>query len=172
MCSLDSETSVYRVKISNLPSKITKEELLKRLNIPLKYIERFEFPDQSVSNKPMVVYLVKQPSENLLRKKIREWHNSPFSKDLPNKMKCQLERNMNDFDWDDHSDSSEISSQSLPPTTKFAPWYDGKKDTLSTCIQTEQSNGTNMKLAQMNNSPNITRKKAMSKIRLRMFLGF
>ncbi len=164
------------MRISNLPSTVTKEQLLKRLDIPSKYIERLKFPDQAVSNKPMVVYIVNQPSENLLRAKAREWHNIRFSPDVWNKIKCQLERNMTYYNWDYPNDSSETlipsrTSSSASNTsnhiqstaTKMASWFNGKKNTSLTSIQTEQSDGTNLKSEETNNTPSTTRKKAMSK---------
>jgi hypothetical protein len=157
------------MRISNLPATVTKEQLLTQLNIPSKFIERLKFPDQSVSNKPMVVYMVNQPSENLLRAKIREWHNIQFSPDVPNRIKCQLEWNMNYYDWDYRNHLSETlirsrtsssafnsSSHIQSTVTKIAPWFNGKEETSSTSIQTEQSAGTNLRSAEM-------KKKAMSK---------
>ncbi len=172
MSCLDPAKSSYRVRISNLSSTITKEQLLKRLNIDKKYLNYLRFSDKLVSNEPMVAYIVNQPSENFMRSKIREWHNSPFSPDIPNKMKCQLEWNMDFFDWNYRSDLVEVlarnqASSSMsntgnntwPTTTKYAPWYDGKKDTPSISSQNEQSNVTDA-----NHTPNTARKRAMSKI--------
>jgi hypothetical protein len=167
LSSLDIETNGYRVRISNIPSTVTKEQLLRRLNILPRYIERLKFPEQSVSNKSMVVYIIDQPSENLLRAKIREWHNSQFSPDVSNRIRCQLEQNMNDYDWDDHGDLSETlirsrtswsasnTSNHIQSTTKkLNAWGNNEKDTSSMLLQTTESNGI-LKTA---------RKKALSKI--------
>lgn len=108
MSRLDPAKSSYRVRITNLSPTITREQLLKRLNINKKYLDRLKFPDKLVSSETMVVYLVNQPSENLIRGKIRDWHNRPFSQDIPNEMKCQLEWSMDFFDWDDHSELARV----------------------------------------------------------------
>ncbi len=102
----------------------------------------------------MVVYFVNQPSENLLRAKTREWHNSRFSSDVSNKIRCQLERNMNYYDWDDHGDLSETlirsgtsspasnTSNRIQPTTKKPNvWGKNEKDMSSMLLQTGESNG-------------------------------
>ncbi len=115
----------------------------------------------------MVVYIINQPSENLLRAKIREWHNSRYSPDVSNRIRCQLERNMNYYDWDDHGDLSETlirsrtsssasnTSNHIQSTTKkLNAWGNNEKDASSMLLQTVESNGI-LKTA---------RKKAMSKI--------
>ena len=130
----------------------------------------------------MVVYLVNQPSENLLRQKIREWHDRPFSQDRPSRMQCQLEYNMDFFDWDDHNNAAGVAIQNqasslasnrvdniCPSTTKFAPWYNGKKDTPSATSQIEPSNDTESKLIDANNISKAARKKAMSKTQVQYF---
>ncbi len=106
----------------------------------------------------MVVYFINQPSENLLRAKIRQWHNSRFSPDVSNIIRCQLERNMDYYDHGDLSEtsirsrtSSSSSNTSNHTTKKRNAWGKNENDTS---FQTAESNGI-LKTA---------RKKAMSKI--------
>jgi len=138
----DSEKNPYRLRISNLPPTSTKQELKKRLNLNAsKDLPRLILPEKQNPNSPMVVYLINQPSENFLRNKIREWNDKPFSESTPNKIKCQLEMNMDFFDWNDKSGLSETfvrsrtsssisntSSTTRLITTKYARWYKGDTD--------------------------------------------
>lgn len=129
---------------------------MKRLNIPERNISYLKFPDQPDPNMPIVVYLVNQSSEKFLRSKIFECHNKPFSTDTPNTMKCQLEMNVDFFDWDDKCHlletfarsrtSSTISStgnstRSLT-ITKPAPWYKGEKEGQSKSENDQQNRET------------------------------
>jgi hypothetical protein len=148
--NIDSDKSFYRVRISNLPSTVTKEQLLKRLDLESEVFLRLNLPDKPNSSSSMVAYLINQPSENFIRRKIRAWHGKTVSDDASNKMQCQLEMNMDFFDWGDKTDllaanarsraSSSASSTVGNITTKLAPWYKGKKESLPMPFQTAQPN--------------------------------
>ena len=145
MYLLDPERTTYRLRMSNIPSTVTKEELLKVFDVLPKYADRLKLPDSPISDPFMVVYLVQQPSQNLLRSKIRQLHNKTFSRGQSHPMKFQLEPNMDYFDWNNDADlptPSRISSSSTT-TTKAAPW----------------SNGTEFQSSQTTRSPRIMRKK-------------
>jgi len=129
------------VRISNLPSTVTKEQLLKRLDIGSELCVRLNLPDKPNPSSSMVAYLINQPSENFIRHKILAWHDKTFSEATSNKMQCQLEMNMDFFDWDDKTDLLAANARSRASSsasstvgnirstiTKIAPWYKGKKE--------------------------------------------
>ncbi|CAF5108320.1 unnamed protein product [Rotaria sp. Silwood1] len=63
-----SEDAPYRVKISNLPSNITHEDLMKRLEIHPKSSHHLILqPAEQCSGSPRMAYLIRQPLENKLR---------------------------------------------------------------------------------------------------------
>ena len=119
----------YRARISNIPSTVTKQDLIRRLNIPPRFIDLLKYPNQVSSKKLMVVYVIDQRSEKLLRKKIREWHNKSYSREQPSIIKCQLERNVNYFDWENHEDSVDRSRASSTASNPMFSWHQGKKNT-------------------------------------------
>ena len=126
------------MRFSNVPSTITKEQLRQRMDIAVKYSDRLEFaPEEYISNGLMVVYFVQQPSENFIRSKIRSWHDKPYSNNQSSKIKCQLERNMSFFDWENDEDfstrsrASNTNNQIRSTKTKLAPWYNGNQDSSS-----------------------------------------
>ena len=56
----------YRVRLSNIPSTVTKEQLMIWLKIPLQFSQRIKFSDEQSLNQFMVVYVNSQASEKLL----------------------------------------------------------------------------------------------------------
>ncbi len=151
--NIDPDKSFYRVRISNLPWTVTKEQLLKRLDIGSEVFLRLNLPDKPNSSSSMVAYLINQPSEKFIRDKILAWHGKTFSEGTSNKMQCQLEMNMDFFDWDDKTDllasnarsraSSSASSTAgniRSTKTKLPPWCKGKKESLPMPFQTAESN--------------------------------
>ncbi|CAF1163774.1 unnamed protein product [Rotaria sordida] len=138
------EKDLYRVRISNLPSNTSKEELQKRLNISEKQFSHLilskDENQNASSSSSMVAYFICQRSEYYIRNKIREWHNSSYSKSISNKIKCQLEINVDFHDWKDKNQSSSSSIRMINDNNqltipKYAPWYRREKE-----FQIEQSN--------------------------------
>ncbi|CAF1455218.1 unnamed protein product [Rotaria sp. Silwood1] len=139
------EKDLYRVRISNLPLNTSKEELQKRLNISEKQFSHLILSKDENQNasSSMVAYFICQRSEYYIRNKIREWHNSSYSESISNKIKCQLEINVDFHDWEDKNQSSSSSSIRMindNNQSTYAPWYQREKE-----FQIEQSNNDNNK---------------------------
>ncbi|CAF3317114.1 unnamed protein product, partial [Rotaria sp. Silwood2] len=80
---IGSEDAPYRVKISNLPSNITHEDLMKRLKIHPKSSHHLILqPAEQCSGSPRMAYLIRQPLENKLRQQIDKWHNTSIDCDV------------------------------------------------------------------------------------------
>ena len=56
----------YRVRLSNILSTVTKEQLMIWLKIPLQFSQRIKFSDEQSLNQFIVVYVNNQASEKLL----------------------------------------------------------------------------------------------------------
>lgn len=97
---------------------------MKRLKIDSRNLKLQ--PPEKGSNFSRMAYLMRQPSENKLRKQIDKWHNSSFSPIITEKIQCQLEINQELYEWDDLTD---ITRSSVPSTrnsrsssTNSNPW--------------------------------------------------
>ena len=100
--------TLYRLKLTDLLSAITKEELKRHL--PEIDVSCLKFsPNLGERN---VVYLVDQTSANFLRKAMRRFPQ----------FECQLETNESFFDWDRPVEISRpVEKASVP--FKPAPWF-------------------------------------------------
>ena len=66
LITADEINRYYRVRLSNIPSTVTKEQLMIWLKIPLQFSQRIKFSDEQSLNQFMVVYVNNQASEKLL----------------------------------------------------------------------------------------------------------
>ncbi|CAF5182289.1 unnamed protein product, partial [Rotaria magnacalcarata] len=157
------EKNRYRVRISNLPSTTTEEQLKRRLNISDAQTSNIILPKDRNKNALIVAYFICQPSEKYLRSKIHEWHNSQYSANVSNKIKCQLEINGEFYDWNDKTDIIEkwirnqnVSSMRITThnnqtsRTKCPPWYQGEKASSSTLSHSERLNSSDPKCIDWN----------------------
>lgn len=91
----------YRLKISNLPPKVTRATLVKWLELPDDFAQYIKLPPGDEHTRENTsVYLINQASEYKLRKIIFSIYNKPTSYDTKNIL-CQIEKNQEFFDWDD-----------------------------------------------------------------------
>ncbi|CAM2708528.1 unnamed protein product [Rotaria socialis] len=155
--------NLYRVRISNLPSTTTEEQLKTRLNISDAQTSNIILPKDRNRNALIVAYFICQPSEKYLRSKIHQWHNGQYSANVSNKIKCQIEINGDLYDWDDKTDIIEkwirnqnVSSMRITThnnktnRTKYPPWYPGEKESSSTLSHSEQLNSNDPKCIDWN----------------------
>ena len=107
-----------------------------RLKIPSQFSQRIKSSGKKSSNQFMVVYVNNQASEKLLKNKIHQWHNAPYTPGLNRLIKCQLERDSLDLDWDNDNNLSETSD--LSRTSSMSSNHEQRNTTV-------QSNGTQYK---------------------------
>ena len=109
---------------------------MNRLRLPQKSSNSLILqPADQNSNSPKMAYLIRQLFENKLRKKIDEWHGTPFSTTIPQNIQCQLEVNQEYYEWNDSIDmlpsigTSRCSSPTLSTQSVYSnritsnPWH-------------------------------------------------
>ncbi|CAF3866485.1 unnamed protein product [Rotaria sordida] len=129
------EKNFYRLRISNIPTTANKEELAKLLDIKGERISRIILKeDQDKNSSSDVAYLVHQRSVKYLQSRIYRLHDKNDSDDQSNKMKCQLEIDVDFYYWDDECHSNECFSTTNYNQTKES------KSLLWHGLHTEQSN--------------------------------
>lgn len=108
---IDSDNGRYRVRLSNLPSNITEDKLMAWMKINKTFSKNLKLQpvEQSLDSSRMA-YLERQPVENRLRQQIDTWHNTLFSSDSQQKIRCQLEINQEHYEWNDLVDTIERST--------------------------------------------------------------
>ncbi|UJR16586.1 hypothetical protein I4U23_003486 [Adineta vaga] len=124
------EDARYRLKLSNLPSDITDEDLMKRLNLDSKYSQLLilQPTDDNCPNLPKSAYLIRQQAENRLRQLISKCHNKPFSPTNQQRIQCQLEVSQQLFEWHDFTNVNRTinSSRCTSPTPSIQSAYSNR----------------------------------------------
>ncbi|CAF1157811.1 unnamed protein product [Rotaria sp. Silwood1] len=116
--------STYRIKLCNLPSNVTIEQLMSRLNIESKSMHNVKLSPEPCQNGTRTAYYANQVSENYTRKLVRKWHNQHFSDQSSRLIKCQVEYNVAIFDWNYQPAESvlmrdELQSSHIPSAVKL-----------------------------------------------------
>ncbi|CAF3606062.1 unnamed protein product [Adineta steineri] len=114
------ENARYRIKLSNLPGNVTREVLIKRLELNQKNTQHLVLEPVHHENVdyPRMAYLIRQRAENCARLFMNRWHNTPFSATKSQKIQCQLEVSQDLFEWNDFKDETRSvnSSRCTSPT--------------------------------------------------------
>lgn len=125
VCS-GQEEAKYRVRLSNLPRDVAREELGNRLGIKSKHRNRLILQtDESENRATQTAYLIRQLLHNKLREQFGKWHNQPFSQQMPLLIQCQLELNQDYYEWNDTPEvpSASNNSQYASPAASVKSYY-------------------------------------------------
>lgn len=89
----------YRIQITNFPPKTTRNDIIERLKLNMSQCENLVLPEDSNTQAPLIAYIVTQKSSTVAKRLIRSWHNQLWSDDKPYQIKCQLEINVEYFNF-------------------------------------------------------------------------
>ena len=110
-----ADENFYRLKFSNVPSTMTEQAFgnhFRLTSTSTSFVPRLKFAEENDATDKIVVYLIDQIAENLLANRIEQWHHASLSETPANRIRYQLERNLDYYDWNDRPPVLNSSSRS------------------------------------------------------------